>query len=168
MESIYHSSGKESIEILRNKLRTKCRELHSDKLKSAAVVAEEIGKQKKIKTVVRLLGEANKPIPCWKTLEDGFTVKWEEQSMTPLKRDFVLLSHLSHAVNKRNNQNNSANTPNKSTSNSPSANASSNSKKHPSVVKLPPVDSKAQIFKLPTPIHVSGSGQKFVLRIFKS
>ena len=67
MESLFiDSSGKESIEILQEKLRSNCSELYSKKFKTAAIAAEEIGKQKKIKTVVRLLDEANKPIPCWK------------------------------------------------------------------------------------------------------
>ena len=131
----------DTVESLREKLNAQNLVPYQDKLDLAAAQFTEIDNQQRVKTTVKLLNESGNPIPCWKRLEEGFSVMWD-QPMGVNKRDFILLSHITYAINNRIKRQN---------------------KTSLSSCTVPLSESPAQ----PSPV-ASPSAEKFVLRIFKA
>jgi hypothetical protein len=92
---------RKSLEVLKEKMK-KSLQLCESKLADAVSLAKAVQFQKKCKISVRLADSKKQPIPTWGLLESGFDTYWPyDNSLTPTKRDFLLLSHIVFSIQKR-------------------------------------------------------------------
>ncbi len=91
----------DSIETLKEKM-SKSVQSCERKLSLATDMAKELKDQKKSRISVRVTDDKNKSVPTWELLESGFNTYWPgDTSLTPTKRDFLLLSHIVFSIQKR-------------------------------------------------------------------
>ena len=171
LESLFSElTGQDSVAILKEKLNSKYCELYQDKLTASATQSVIVGKQKMVKTIAQQFDEANNPIPCWKLLEEGFTVRWD-QAMTPTKRNLILISYITFAANERIQRRCKGNLlpvtlPNSSASSDNLVHSSTANTATSSASRLPYASASsnpASLEALPSP-----NIAKFVMQIFKS
>ncbi|EFX82229.1 hypothetical protein DAPPUDRAFT_241450 [Daphnia pulex] len=92
---------RKNLEVLKEKMK-KSLQLCESKLADAVALAKAVQFQKKCKISVRLADSKKQPIPTWGLLESGFDTYWPyDNSLTPTKRDFLLLSHIVFSIQKR-------------------------------------------------------------------
>ena len=92
---------RKSLESLEEKMKKSLQNLES-KLTDAVAISKSIEFQKKSKISVRLTDARRQAIPTWGLLESGFDTYWpNDNSLTPTKRDFLLLSHIVFSIQKR-------------------------------------------------------------------
>ena len=95
------SNPEDSFDTLKEKMK-KSLQLSESKLADAVAVAKTIQHQKKCRISVWLTDPKNQIIPTWDLLENGFNTYWPNDiSLTPTKRDFLLLSHIVFSIQKR-------------------------------------------------------------------
>ena len=95
------SNPDDSIDTLKEKMANSIQSIER-KLSLANEMATELTRQKKSRISVRVVDSKNQTIPTWELLESGFNTYWPgEISLTPTKRDFLLLSHIVYSIKKR-------------------------------------------------------------------
>jgi hypothetical protein len=92
---------RKNLESLKEKMKKSLR-TYETKLADAVAMAKSVQFQKKSKISVRLTDANKQTIPTWGLLESGFDTYWpNDTSLTPTKRDFLLLSHIVFSIQKR-------------------------------------------------------------------
>jgi hypothetical protein len=95
------SNPEDSFSTLKEKMKNSLQSCEG-KLADAVAAAKTIQNQKKSRISVWLTDPHNQEIPTWDLLENGFNTFWpNETSLTPTKRDFLLLSHIVFSIQKR-------------------------------------------------------------------
>ncbi|KAI9563447.1 hypothetical protein GHT06_010910 [Daphnia sinensis] len=101
MSVVDGSKPEDSFEILKEKMK-KTLQCYESKLAEAVAMAKSITYQKKSKIAVWLTDSNGQAIPTWDLLESGFNTYWpNDTSLSPTKRDFLLLSHIVFSIQKR-------------------------------------------------------------------
>lgn len=95
------SDPDDSLETLREKM-AKSIDSGRKRLAAAESAAKKLIRQRKTRIAVRLTDEKNHPVAAWGLMEQGFNTHWpEETSLTPTKRDFLILSHTVFSIQQR-------------------------------------------------------------------
>lgn len=95
------SQPEDSLDTLKEKMK-KSIQSSEFKLGAANALMSKLMYQKKCRISVRVADSKNQPVPTWDLMENGFNTYWPgETSLTPTKRDFLLLSHIVFSIQKR-------------------------------------------------------------------
>lgn len=95
------ANPEDSLETLKEKMK-KSVQSSEEKLTNATKTATEILDQRKSKIVVHLIDADNRSIPISALFESGFNIDWPEKtSLTTVKRDLIILSHILHSNRNR-------------------------------------------------------------------
>ncbi|XP_057376808.1 uncharacterized protein LOC130698043 [Daphnia carinata] len=101
MSVVNGSKPEDSFEILREKMK-KTLHLYESKLAESVALSKSITYQRKSNISVWLTDSKDQVIPTWDLLETGFNTYWpNDTSLSPTKRDFLLLSHIVFSIQKR-------------------------------------------------------------------
>jgi cell fate (sporulation/competence/biofilm development) regulator YlbF (YheA/YmcA/DUF963 family) len=95
------SNPQDSFDTLKEKMKKSLLSCER-KLADAVTVVKSLQYQKNSKISVWLTDPRNQSIPTFDWLEKGFTTYWpSDTSLSPTKRDFLLLSHIVFSIHKR-------------------------------------------------------------------
>lgn len=95
------SKPEDSLETLKEKMK-KSIKVSEQRLATATAMASKLQNQKKSKISIRVTDSKNNPVPMWDLLTSGFNIYWAgETSLTPTRRDFMLLSYIVFSIQKR-------------------------------------------------------------------